>query len=115
MSIFIFPSAIMKCQISFCGAALLEETLLKDKRVWRRLPHVWPKAPPTLHSNTAAPVLLLLALAICVLIIIGKEKQTQHRIFRCYKAGLGSLLYNKSMILVAKETFSQQTCKVERP
>lgn len=40
MSIFIFPRAIMKWQISFCGAALLEGILLKDKkREWRRGDH----------------------------------------------------------------------------
>ena len=33
----------------------------------------------------------------------------------CWKNDLGSLLHSKPTILVAKDTFSQQICKAERP
>lgn len=76
-----FPSAMMKCQISCCGADLLEETVERQEESEEkgRPPCSWPKAHPTFYSNAVACVLLLPGLIICVLIITGKEKQTQNQ------------------------------------
>lgn len=76
-----FSSAMMKCQSSFCGADLLEETVERQEESEKkgRPPCSWPKAHPTFYSNALACVLLLPGLIICVLIITGKKKQTQNQ------------------------------------